>query len=161
MPRNGPATRRELQPDPVYRSVLVTQVVNKVLSLGNDLSGAPVPTIVNGSDDPSLDTAMCQDAPKAVSSANARCGFGQRLPLVVISPYARADHVSGNLTDTTSVVKFIEDNWLHGERIPGSYDAISGSLDAPGGVLDFHGRPNLTRVILNPDTGAVVRYLGT
>ncbi len=119
------------------------------------------PTIVNGSDDPSLDTAMCQDAPKAVSSANARCGFGQRLPLVVISPYARADHVSGNLTDTTSVVKFIEDNWLHGERIPGSYDAISGSLDAPGGVLDFHGRPNLTRVILNPDTGAVVRYLGT
>jgi small subunit ribosomal protein S7 len=34
MPRNGPATRRELQPDPVYRSVLVTQVVNKVLSRG-------------------------------------------------------------------------------------------------------------------------------
>ena len=32
MPRNGPATRRELAPDPVYRSVLVTQVVNKVLS---------------------------------------------------------------------------------------------------------------------------------
>jgi small subunit ribosomal protein S7 len=34
MPRNGPAVRRELQPDPVYRSVLVTQVVNKVLSRG-------------------------------------------------------------------------------------------------------------------------------
>ncbi len=34
MPRNGPATRRELQPDPVYRSVLVTQLVNKVLSRG-------------------------------------------------------------------------------------------------------------------------------
>jgi len=34
MPRNGPATRRELHPDPVYRSVLVTQVVNKVLSRG-------------------------------------------------------------------------------------------------------------------------------
>ncbi|HLG67860.1 MAG TPA: 30S ribosomal protein S7 [Acidimicrobiales bacterium] len=34
MPRNGPATRRELQPDPVYRSVLVTQIVNKVLSRG-------------------------------------------------------------------------------------------------------------------------------
>ena len=34
MPRNGPAQRRELQPDPVYRSVLVTQVVNKVLSRG-------------------------------------------------------------------------------------------------------------------------------
>ncbi len=34
MPRNGPAQRRELLPDPVYRSVLVTQVVNKVLSRG-------------------------------------------------------------------------------------------------------------------------------
>ncbi len=34
MPRNGPAPRRELHPDPVYRSVLVTQVVNKVLSRG-------------------------------------------------------------------------------------------------------------------------------
>jgi len=34
MPRNGPATRRELQPDPVYHSVLVTQVVNKVLARG-------------------------------------------------------------------------------------------------------------------------------
>ncbi|MHB1547896.1 MAG: 30S ribosomal protein S7 [Acidimicrobiales bacterium] len=34
MPRNGPAARRDLMPDPVYRSVLVTQVVNKVLSRG-------------------------------------------------------------------------------------------------------------------------------
>jgi small subunit ribosomal protein S7 len=34
VPRNGPAARRELLPDPVYRSVLVTQVVNKVLSRG-------------------------------------------------------------------------------------------------------------------------------
>ncbi len=34
MPRNGPATRRDLSPDPVYHSVLVTQVVNKVLSRG-------------------------------------------------------------------------------------------------------------------------------
>jgi len=34
MPRSGPAARRELAPDPVYRSVLVTQVTNKVLSRG-------------------------------------------------------------------------------------------------------------------------------
>ncbi|HEV3327844.1 MAG TPA: 30S ribosomal protein S7 [Acidimicrobiales bacterium] len=34
MPRNGPAQRRELMPDPVYRSVLVTQVINKVLQRG-------------------------------------------------------------------------------------------------------------------------------
>ena len=34
MPRKGPAPRRELMPDPVYRSVLVTQVINKVLQRG-------------------------------------------------------------------------------------------------------------------------------
>ena len=34
MPRKGPAPRRELNPDPVYRSLLVTQVINKVLQRG-------------------------------------------------------------------------------------------------------------------------------
>ena len=34
MPRKGPAPRRQLQPDPIYRSVLVTQIVNKVLQRG-------------------------------------------------------------------------------------------------------------------------------
>jgi small subunit ribosomal protein S7 len=34
MPRKGPAPRRELTPDPVYRSVLVTQLVNKILLRG-------------------------------------------------------------------------------------------------------------------------------
>jgi small subunit ribosomal protein S7 len=34
MPRRGPAPRRELMPDPVYRSVLVTQIVNKILQRG-------------------------------------------------------------------------------------------------------------------------------
>jgi small subunit ribosomal protein S7 len=34
MPRRGPAPRRDLMPDPVYRSVLVTQIVNKILQRG-------------------------------------------------------------------------------------------------------------------------------
>ena len=34
MPRKGPATRRELQPDPIHKSVLVTQFINKVLARG-------------------------------------------------------------------------------------------------------------------------------
>src|SRR5688572_27025338 len=34
MPRKGPAPRREVQPDPIYRSVVVTQLVNKVLQRG-------------------------------------------------------------------------------------------------------------------------------
>jgi small subunit ribosomal protein S7 len=34
MPRRGPAPRRELHPDPIYGSVLVTQVSNKILQRG-------------------------------------------------------------------------------------------------------------------------------
>ncbi len=115
-----------------------------------------VPPVINGSNDPATDTAICTSKPVTVGTVNDRCGYGQRLPLVVISPYTRDNYVSGNLTDTTSVVRFIEDNWLHGKRIPGSYDAVSGSLDAPGGVLDFHTFPHFEPVILNPTTGAVV-----
>jgi phospholipase C len=122
------------------------------------------PTILEGSSDANtsstnsaqIDTAMCTEVAVTVGTANGRCGYSQRLPMVVISPYTRENYVSNNLTDTTSVVKFIEDNWLHGERIPGSFDASSGSLDAPGGLLDFFTVPHFQPVILNPTTGAVV-----
>ena len=57
---------------------------------------------------------------------------------MVISPYTRDELRQQQHTNTASVVKFIEDNWLRGERIPGSFDASSGSLDAQGGVLDFN-----------------------
>jgi len=115
------------------------------------------PPVVNGSNDSTVgDTAVCTSVPITVGTANDRCGYGDRIPMLVISPYTRENYVSSNLTDTTSVVKFIEDNWLRGERIPGSFDAVSGSLDAPGGLLDFNVRPHFTPVILNPTTGAVV-----
>jgi phospholipase C len=115
-----------------------------------------VSPIVNGSHT-SADAAICSSTPTTLGSYGYRCGFGPRLPLLVISPYTRQNYVSNNLTDTASVLKFIEDNWLHGERVGGgSYDAISGSLDAPRGVLDFYVKPHLTPVILDPTTGAVV-----
>jgi small subunit ribosomal protein S7 len=34
MPRRGPGPRRELTPDPRYQSVLVTQMINKILQRG-------------------------------------------------------------------------------------------------------------------------------
>jgi len=115
------------------------------------------PPVVNGSDDSTVgDTAVCTSVPITVGTANDRCGYGDRLPFLVISPYTRENYVSNNLTNTASIIKFIEDNWLRGERIPGSFDAVSGSLDAPGGLLDFNVRPHYTPVILNPTTGAVV-----
>jgi phospholipase C len=112
--------------------------------------------IVNGSNT-SADTALCSTAAITLGSFPDRCGYGPRLPLVVISPWTRQNYVSNNLTDQSSVVKFIEDNWLNGKRLgSGSYDATSGSLDARGGVLDFQTRPHFTPLILNPTTGKPV-----
>ena len=58
--------------------------------------------------------------------------------------------MDGALTDQTSVLRFIEDNWLGGERIGyGSFDTLAGSLN---GMFNWR-RPRFARLILNPRTG--------
>ena len=113
---------------------------------------------VNGSNT-AQDAAVCTTAPVRLGDTPDRCAYGARVPLVVISPYTRENYVSHNVTDQASVVKFIEDNWLHGQLIgSGSFDKIAGSLDGRGGVLDFSTRPNFDPLILNPTTGEVVSH---
>jgi phospholipase C len=84
--------------------------------------------------------------------ALGRCGYGPRLPMLVISPWAKANFVDHTVTDQTSVIHFIEDNWLHGTRIGnGSFDAISSSLTQ---YFDFsHPRIIDGRLFLDPNTG--------
>ena len=87
--------------------------------------------------------------------AQGRCGYGPRLPLLVISPLAKRNYVDHKLTDQTSILRFIEDNWLAGERIgQGSFDALAGSIDT---MFDFsHPAPLFgSEYILNPSTGEV------
>jgi phospholipase C len=50
-----------------------------------------------------------------------RCGFGPRLPLLVISPLARRDYVDHNLSSQSSILNLVEYNWRLGS-IPGSAD---------------------------------------
>ena len=60
------------------------------------------PTIINGSSDANtsstnsaeVDTALCTEVAVTVGTANGRCGYSQRLPMVVISPYTRENYVS-------------------------------------------------------------------
>jgi hypothetical protein len=56
-----------------------------------------------------------------------RCGYGPRMPLLVISPWARANFVDHTKTNQASILRFIESNW-HLGRIDGSFDATSGTL---------------------------------
>ena len=46
--------------------------------------------------------------------AQGRCGYGTRLPFLVVSPYAKVNYVDHTLIDQSSVTRFIEDNWLGG-----------------------------------------------
>jgi phospholipase C len=85
-----------------------------------------------------------------------RCGFGPRLPLLVISPWARSNHVDHTLTDQSSVTRFIEDNWLRSERLGGgSFDSVAGSL-VP--MFDFY-QPFVEqhRLMLDEQTGQPVK----
>jgi phospholipase C len=90
----------------------------------------------------------------AVDHAQGRCGYGPRLPLLVISPFARRNYVDHSLTDQTSVLRFIEDNWLGGERVGGgSFDAIAGTINA---MFDFS-HPDARPYILDESTGQILK----
>ena len=87
---------------------------------------------------------------------NGRCGPGTRIPFLLLSPYARSNYVASNRLTQSSVVRFIEDNWLRGERLgDGSNDAAAGSIM---GMFDFsHGRALATPpLFLDPNTGTEV-----
>ena len=57
-----------------------------------------------------------------------RCAYGPRQPLLVISPFAKRNYVDHTLTDQTSVLRFIEDNWQTGRIGGSSFDELAGSL---------------------------------
>jgi phospholipase C len=70
-------------------------------------------------------------------AVNGRCGPGTRIPFVVISPWANVNYVDHTQIDQTSVVRFIEDNWLGSTRLGGgSFDSDAGSIM---GMFNFSG----------------------
>ena len=105
-----------------------------------------------------------------------RCGYGPRLPLLVISPFARENYVDHSVTDQSSILRFIEDNWDLGridQAAPkavaqgGSFDQVAGTLDSmfefgrdegrgDDRDRDDDGRGRNRVLILDPETGEVV-----
>ena len=133
-----------------------------------------MPPIVNPSFNPTVDVlnapGVCnlglqQGRPTRTTPLNGgfgqpvwgRCGYGTRQPLLVISPFAKRNHVDHTLTDQSSILRFIEDNWLAGDRIQpgGSFDTIAGTIEH---MFDFDRRADNddNKLILDPSTGTVV-----
>jgi phospholipase C len=97
-------------------------------------------------------TGLCGDTATTTPLAgqNGRCGYGPRLPFLVISPWARRNVVDHTLTDQSSIIRFVEDNWSL-PRISGSADVLAGSLNGLFDFNDHHGDD--PKLFLDPHTG--------
>ncbi len=114
--------------------------------------------IVNQSHDSTVDALAgtnCGSKPENIMGGlQDRCGYGPRQPLLIVSPFAKSNFVDHSVTDQTSILRFIEDNWLSGARNGlFSFDHKAGSLM---NMLTFTrsgpvGGPN--KLFLNPCTG--------
>ncbi len=88
------------------------------------------PAIKNASHDPAKDASSCDSSTARVAGGyQDRCGPGPRLPLLVISPWAKTNFVDHHQTEQTSILKFIEDNWFTGRIGDASFDRRAGSLN--------------------------------
>ena len=67
-------------------------------------------------------------------------------------PSPGATYVDHTITDQSSIIRFIEDNWLGGQRITGSFDALAGTMN---NMFDFKNPPNKGLYLLDPSTGLV------
>jgi phospholipase C len=78
-------------------------------------------------------------------------GYGPRLPLLVISPFAKQNFVDHTITDQSSILRFIEENWKLGRIGNSSFDAFAGSL-VNMFAFDHHDAGE-RRLFLDPMTG--------
>ncbi len=98
------------------------------------------------------------ETPTPLAGEQGRCGFSSRLPMMVISPYAKKNAVDHNLSDQSSMINFIEYNWgVPG--IAGSFDQALAGKDASesipfdlAGLFEFEGK-KAGKLFLNPTTG--------
>src|SRR5581483_7568246 len=113
---------------------------------------APIVSPSDTSADALTGDGMCGIA--RTGAYQGRCGYGPRLPLFVISPSAKRNFVDHSLTDQTSILRFIEDNWWLGRIGDQSFDARAGSLF---NMFNFFGWPFGDRLFLDPITGEPIR----
>ncbi len=126
------------QMNPIVNSSAVTNSVNQG-QYGDNLTGTGkcgngAPTLTDDQGNP----------------IQGRCGYGPRLVFMAISPWAKQNFVDHTMTDQSSIIRFIEDNWGLPRIGNGSYDAIAGSI---ANMFEFSYRDNAAPLILDPNTG--------
>ncbi len=122
-----------------------------------------MPPIINAANDSANDTlagaGRCGTLGQQIAGIGTykdRCGYGPRLPFLVISPFAKQNHVDHALTDQTSILRFIEDNWNLGRIGDQSFDVLAGSI-----LSHFNfAAPDTKPLILDPTSGEVANGSG-
>jgi phospholipase C len=125
-------------------------VGNPSLSVADNLTNTNLNVSTNGT------SGQCgpatQPAGEPLGGQQGRCGFGPRLPMMVISPYAKHNAVDHNLSDQASIINMIEYNWkLPG--ITGSADQVltgNGTDLSEGVPFDLAGMFRFTGLLRNP-----------
>jgi phospholipase C len=111
-----------------------------------------MPPIVNTSQtaaDALTGPGQCGTRPPRLAGYQGRCGYGARMPFLVISPWSRPNFVDHTVTDQTSVIRFIEDNWHLGRIGDGSFDELAGPITQ---MFDF-AAPRAHKLFLDRETG--------
>ena len=158
---------------PLDEQVFITQTINMLESLPTWSSTAVIiawddsdgwydhvmSPILNHSlspEDALSGTGECGLGSNSLEGIQGRCGYGPRLPFIVVSPFAKGNYVDSTLTDQSSVPAFIEDNWGLPRIGNGSFDSFAGPIT---GMFDFKHARNI-QLILDPSTGSVVSTNG-
>ncbi|WP_348789359.1 alkaline phosphatase family protein [Leifsonia sp. NPDC080035] len=115
------------------------------------------PKVTNGSNDSAVDSTVCTSVKKVAGGYADRCGPSQRLPFLVVSPYAAQNRIDHAPIEQASVLRFIEQNWRTGRIGDASFDTRAGSI---GGLFDWF-RPQQREVLLDPASGAVATVVPT
>ncbi|SDB89256.1 phospholipase C [Raineyella antarctica] len=154
--------------DPLDEQTFIAKTVNEIQQSKNwkdtavviayddsdgwyDHAKAPVVNASTSADD----AAWCKDAAAngvaVMGGYQDRCGYGPRQPLLVVSPYAKTNYVDHTLTDQTSILRFVEDNWQTGRIGDSSFDAKANAID---GMFNF-GHALAPKVLLDEQNGTI------
>ena len=162
--------------NPLDEQVFVTRVVNALMASPDWSSTAVIVNyddsdgwydhvysgVTNPSTSPAdaLTSAGHCGAGTPLGNQQGRCGLAPRLPMLVISPFAKSNYFDHTKTDQSSILKFIQDNWGL-PQISGSFANVAGSLNR---MFEFdHGHdhnsgPNPEGYYLSPVTGEPIYH---
>ena len=155
--------------NPLNEQVFIVETINRIQKLSEWNNTAVIiayddsdgwydhvmPPIVSQSDDPLNDKLLGEGlcGTPAVGDYKDRCGYGPRLPLLIVSPYSKVNYLDHQITDQTSILRFIEDNWSLGRIGDQSFDEKAGSIL---NMFNFTSGYYADKLFLDPLNGTVI-----